>query len=465
MVNLQITYNDLENLIETAREDSPYLVYSYKLRKMPNPSGYNKLNDKSVIVCWVGKEEIDEKESVALVILSEKESLEIHKNCLYVRKNGGKIKYAKYLHDYFNEKLIKINYKLENSAKKELKKYNPTNWFPVVKLSYPVKVLDTRSGTEIKCPITGTQFRTTRDVSFVVTGVCGEKSPISPNELKSSYVTREGERIDDAFLKSINYEEPVDLIFSPSNIKYFAKKITDDDFTSHFTSEYSLILASQLGFNQKFGDYIVTTESDFNNVGDAYTLVNGLVFEKTYKLLKEELLDPKIKAEVTKRFIKKKDYYIAMQKQLLSYGIGFYLKRNTNSYKGMAADVLKCKADIVGKNVFKNNLTNLELVTTGTRDYIVPKGFGFLVRGAVSEQYYQNFLKDEQALDRALQTGIACSEKYAEFAAYVDELQDEVDYQTALKEYENEKNYNSKTILGKLQNVFLSKPRKGKNNL
>ena len=48
MVNLQITYNDLENLIETAREDSPYLVYSYKLRKMPNPSGYNKLNDKSL---------------------------------------------------------------------------------------------------------------------------------------------------------------------------------------------------------------------------------------------------------------------------------------------------------------------------------------------------------------------------------------------------------------------------------
>lgn len=49
---LQITYNDLENLIETARGDRPYLVYSYKLKKMPNPSGYNKLNDKSVIVCW-----------------------------------------------------------------------------------------------------------------------------------------------------------------------------------------------------------------------------------------------------------------------------------------------------------------------------------------------------------------------------------------------------------------------------
>lgn len=140
MGNLQITYNDLENLIETAREDRPYLVYSYKLRKMPNPSGYNKLNNRSVIVCWVGKEEIEEKDSIALIILSEKESLEVHKNCIYVRKNGGKIKYAKYLHDFFTEKLIKINYNLEKSSKKELTKYNPTNWFPVVKLSYPVKV-------------------------------------------------------------------------------------------------------------------------------------------------------------------------------------------------------------------------------------------------------------------------------------------------------------------------------------
>jgi hypothetical protein len=38
---IQITYNDVQNMIEAASKDKPYLVYSYKLRKLPNPSGSN----------------------------------------------------------------------------------------------------------------------------------------------------------------------------------------------------------------------------------------------------------------------------------------------------------------------------------------------------------------------------------------------------------------------------------------
>ena len=460
---LQITYNDLENLIETARGDRPYLVYSYKLKKMPNPSGYNKLNDKSVIVCWVGKEEIEDKESVALVILPEKESLEVQKNCIHVRKHGGKIKYTKFLHNYFTEKLFVINTELEKLEKKAAKKEEEKEeWFPVIKSSYQVKVTKYLPGQKISCPLMGFNYEVTQDSMFVITGPCGERFPISSPNLQRDYLTPDGNRINQDFLVPLKFEMTVDAVSRALPIKYFAKKIPLDE-KKVFPNRYSQNpVSNRDGIPHGTGDYLVITEKTMADFGSDFTLVNGLVFEKTYKRLKTESVEPQLKEKLTTAFNAKKSSYLNIQNKLLSNPLENHLKRPKSEYRGQARDVLTCYSDRDGKNVYKEHLTELQLVMFGDKHYLVPKNFVWILKGTVDDHYYNNFIKDAQFLESALKNSILYAEQYDDFAKYVDELQDEIMYQKSLDDYAEQRHENSKTLLGSLKNVFTRNPYKKK---
>ena len=106
MSNLQITYNDVENILLTANKEKPYLVYSCRNRKLPKPSGENKINDRQVLVCWASKED---KADVVIILLDETKTAELIEQCIKINRNGGKTKFIPFLYDKLQPVVTKLN--------------------------------------------------------------------------------------------------------------------------------------------------------------------------------------------------------------------------------------------------------------------------------------------------------------------------------------------------------------------
>lgn len=112
MAELQLTYNDVENILATASKETPYLVYSQKSKNVPKQSSRNTVKGRPITVRWASEAERDYN---VFYILDYDESLALSKLCLQVRANGGKVKFRETVYKRLQGAVAVLNTKHKES--------------------------------------------------------------------------------------------------------------------------------------------------------------------------------------------------------------------------------------------------------------------------------------------------------------------------------------------------------------
>lgn len=287
MAELQITYNDVENLLLTARLEKPYLVYSCKKQKLPKPSGENTINNRPVIVSWAGKED---KMDVVLVILDEAKTKEMLAMCVNVRKNGGKTKFIPFLYDKLQPVVMNLNREIAlktaqsplTKLKMELEK--GVGFVPVAKKTYNVGVRYENAGVKVYNKLEDAHYTTTDERHLVLTGTVGEEWVIDNKKFMQTYVRTDGGVIDVNFIEALKGSGKQVVTAIAGQTVVWAKQVPANIKIDVATSWGEVLTANRDGVPHGSGDFIMAANTDGNKPSKTDRwVVNGEIMGKTYQ--------------------------------------------------------------------------------------------------------------------------------------------------------------------------------------
>lgn len=508
MSNLQITYNDVENLLLTANREKPYLVYSCRNRKLPKPSGENKINDRKVLVCWASKED---KADVVVILLDETKTAELIEQCIKITRNGGKTKFIPFLYDKLQPVVTKLNQEIDSkNVQSPLDKFKEEvakgiGFMPVIQKSYEVTVTAEKWGTTIYNE-DGSTDNTYKNHNLVITDPVGVRRLIFNFNFLEDYTTSSGEPLTDSFIASLENAGPQTICKKASKNVVWAKQIPTSLKMEVYNENGKVLISNNADVPHGNGDFIVAANTDGNKPSPTKrNLVNGVVFVKSYKKYnKEELiaqlaiekelkeledkekaksfLSDADKADIERKNLEhfKKNYenYVKKNKELLENDFDSYLERPYDSYY----PVVKAFADQSGltsynkeelfsssnpdmQKIMSIHLTLLNsyndfysIVTFNGKHYQIAPSYAYLVTGTVEKDYLEGFVKTGSSsamfshFDKALNYAISNKDHLKSIAEAMDSFQVNIEAQEKKEAETIQYRKNSETFFGRIVN-------------
>lgn len=459
MSNLQITYNDAENILLTANKEKPYLVYSCRNRKLPKPSGENKINDRQVLVCWASKED---KADVVVILLDETKTAELIEQCIKINRNGGKTKFIPFLYDKLQPIVMNLNREIElKTAQSPLTKFKMElekgiGFVPVTKKSYVVHVRYEPTGVKVYNKLEDAHYTTTNERHLVLSGTVGEEWVIDNKKFLQTYRNYDGEPLTEKDIEFYTRQGAHPNIVSSidGNDVVWAKQVPTNLKLEVATSWGEVLTANRDGVPHGSGDFIMAanTESNKPSKSDRW-IVNGEIFGKTYQKAgsSDEIKKEKLTAEMleNQKLIK---HYTALQQELLSKPFDSFLARPYNSYYRDAQRVFDQQtAD------YKYYDECCDVVERDGKHYLVKHRDGFLITGSVEKDFVSYFKELNSygttfLLEEQFGLALGLTHSFKKLAEKMERYQLDLELSERQEAYKKGYEENEKTLFGKIKN-------------